>query len=166
MGSLRVPDLLQKCRQTIGAVPYHDRIDPAWNGVHPASLVTLDASGFPSARTIVPREIAEDLSYFRLQTRAETLKLEEIVNNPRVSLAYQDQRGRQGWLTVKGMATLDSAGRGRSGRSAGPDQVNIHVEVTEIRGMSYLVDLMGDKDGWVPITLVRDSDKRDWQSVL
>ena len=142
------PDkFLAKCRATIAAVSYRGKTDRNWNGAHPVALVTVDDAGFPSARTVVPREISEDLSYFRLQTGPATEKLRELQSNPRVCLNYQDHRGRQGWLTVKGTARVE-------GRTDG--EFNLHVDVTELRGYSYPEKLMEDKNGiQCPVSFVR-----------
>ena len=135
---------LQGVRQSIGAVPWSGKTDPRWDGVHPCALVTVDARGFPSARTIVPRAYAEDLSTVRLATRMGTEKLADIARNPHVCLNFQDQRGRQGWVTIKGLAR------------AGADGETVVVEVAEIRAMSYTEGVMLDAEGWEPACAVRE----------
>ena len=58
----KVRGLIKKAKQCIDAVPYRDR-----NDVHPAALITIDEDGFPAARTVVPREYSDDLSFIRSQ---------------------------------------------------------------------------------------------------
>merc|ERR1719350_2125360 len=78
--------VVAKARRTIEAVPYGGRNSP--DGPHPVSLVTMDADGYPSARSVVPREMSADLSFFRLNTREGTRKLEELAANPKPTLNF------------------------------------------------------------------------------
>lgn len=144
-------EILRRCHSTITAIEYYNGkggtcLTP---GFHPVSLVTFDDSGYPSARTIVPLEIAEDLSCFRFYTREDSRKVREIQNNPKVSLAWQDQRGQQGWLTVKGDAVL------KPGNSpAFP--VDIFVYAKMIEAVSYNENLLTDDgNGSIPISMQR-----------
>jgi hypothetical protein len=58
----------------------------------------------------VPRAVAPDLSAITINTQTDTRKYEELLMDPRASLSYWDQRGRQGWLTLKGTATAMPGG--------------------------------------------------------
>jgi len=138
----RIQKLLAKAKRCIEAVPYQG----SSKGPHPVSLITFDSEGFASARTVVPREFAEDLSFILLNTRKDTRKVGEIQHNPKVSLNFQDQRGRGGWLTMKGVAELQPL----DGNS-----VNILVTIVQIEGVSYNEDFMADREGWKPMVLRR-----------
>merc|ERR1712216_1073564 len=87
-----------------------DIVEKAWRSAHAwdgkLTLISMDQNGYASARVVVAREIEPDLSFFRLNTRADTRKVNEIRAQPKVSLTFQDQVGRGGWLTIKGNARL------------------------------------------------------------
>merc|ERR1712046_80705 len=136
MSDASVRQVIAKAKKCIDAVPYRDRHD-----VHPVSLITLDKDGFPTARTVVPREYNDDVSFIRLNSRKGTRKIDQIRQNNRVSLNYQDQRGRGGWLTIKGTAKLEEARDG---------SLDILVTAVALEGVNYNEGLMADEDGWVP----------------
>eukprot|EP00929_Paragymnodinium_shiwhaense_P050963 TRINITY_DN25657_c0_g1_i1.p1 TRINITY_DN25657_c0_g1~~TRINITY_DN25657_c0_g1_i1.p1 ORF type:complete len:192 (+),score=23.71 TRINITY_DN25657_c0_g1_i1:67-642(+) len=127
----------------------------AATGPHPATLISLDAHGYPSARTVVPRAVAPDLTFFRLHTRIGTRKVTEIGQNPKVSLNFVDPRGRGGWLTVKGDATVENDGKGG---------MNILFTSQLLEMVNYNeVGAMEDRDGWVPKILARNG--KGWHVV-
>ena len=66
MASDTAATLLHKAMRCVEAVPYRNSND---SGHHPVTLVSMDPSGFPSARTVIPREIAKDFSFIRLNTK-------------------------------------------------------------------------------------------------
>merc|ERR1719330_153206 len=120
--------------------------------VGPVALITLDASGFPSARTVQPREVAPDLSNVRLGTRGDTRKVAELRSNPHVALNWQDQKGRGGWVTLKGVVTLEEV----------KPEVRIHVDVAALEAMDYNENLKLDAEGYKPAVLVRSRDAWAW----
>eukprot|EP00930_Biecheleria_cincta_P046014 TRINITY_DN31730_c0_g1_i1.p1 TRINITY_DN31730_c0_g1~~TRINITY_DN31730_c0_g1_i1.p1 ORF type:complete len:227 (+),score=19.39 TRINITY_DN31730_c0_g1_i1:52-681(+) len=136
---------IAKARRTIEAVPYGGNNSPQG---HPVSLITQDAQGYASARTVVPREISEDLSFFRLNTPEGTRKLGELAANPRTTLHVHDQRGRQGWLTIKGDSIMQHNSDGT---------VDILFTAQKLESMSYTEGLMADKEGFKPISLARQN---------
>jgi hypothetical protein len=138
--------IVSKARRVIEAVPYQDRNSPG--GPHPVTLITQDADGYASARAVVPRQIGDDLSFFRLNTREGTRKLAELRNNPKTTLSFHDQRGRQGWLTIKGDSVLEAAADG---------SVDILFYAKKLEAVSYNEQLMADSEGWKPILLHRDN---------
>eukprot|EP00928_Gymnodinium_smaydae_P008595 TRINITY_DN13126_c0_g3_i1.p1 TRINITY_DN13126_c0_g3~~TRINITY_DN13126_c0_g3_i1.p1 ORF type:complete len:194 (+),score=32.69 TRINITY_DN13126_c0_g3_i1:32-613(+) len=151
-GAGAIQETIAKARRTIEAVPYGGQNSP--NGPHPVSLVTLDASGYPSARSVVPREIAPDLGFFRLNTRDGTRKLAELKANPRTTLHFHDQRGRQGWLTIKGNSVLEPLGDGR---------VDILFNAIALEAVNYNENLMADTEGWQPTVLLRKNGSWELQ---
>ena len=157
-GSTSVSEILARCLRCIQCVPYHDRTD----FVHPVTLITADPDGFAfSARVVVPREISDDLSYFRLNTRPETRKVAEIQKDARCSLMYWDQRGKQGWLTLKGSVT-----RVESQQQGNDWSVDLHFSAQKLEVMNYN-EALRQEDGWVPIVLLRvGSPKSAWQRVM
>jgi len=156
-GSISTSEILARCLRCIQCVPYHDRTD----FVHPVTLITADPDGFAfSARVVVPREISDDLSYFRLNTQPETRKAAEIQKDARCSLMYWDQRGKQGWLTLKGSVTKVESQQGND-RS-----VDLHFSAQKLEVMNYN-EALCQEDGWVPIVLLRvGSPKSVWQRVM
>ena len=128
-----------------------------YNHVFPmrvTSLITLDADGLVSSRAVQPRERSDDLSYFRIQTWANTRKVAELRRNPVCSMTFVDQRGRGGWLTFKGRARLEERRDG---------EIDIHFDVLKLEAMDYNEKIMQDRDGWEPETLVRSDGK--WKRV-
>eukprot|EP00969_Alexandrium_andersonii_P068226 3008860-Alexandrium_andersonii.AAC.1 len=78
-------------------------------------------------RVVVPREVAEDLSSVRLNTRTDTRKVAEIGTCSRVSLLWEDRRQRGGWLVLKGTAEIVS-----TGGQGGSERVDIVVDVQRL----------------------------------
>ena len=156
--TISTSEILARCLRCIQCVPYHDRTD----FVHPVTLITADPDGFAfSARVVVPREISDDLSYFRLNTRPETRKVAEIQKDARCSLMYWDQRGKQGWLTLKGSVTKVESQHQGNNRS-----VDLHFSAQKLEVMNYN-EALRQEDGWVPIVLQRvGSPKSAWQRVM
>ncbi|CAE8723827.1 unnamed protein product [Polarella glacialis] len=157
-----IPEFLRRVHSSISSIEYFNSqggraLTP---GIHPVSLITFDnLSGYPSARTIAPLEIAGDLSVFRFYTRAESRKVQEIKSNPKVSLAWQDQRGQQGWITIKGDAVL------RPG-SHPNFPVDIFVYARIIEAVSYNENLLGDSgNGSVPVVLQLEVETGCWALV-
>ena len=114
-----------------------------------ANLITIDSEGYPASRSVVAREIANDLSYLRFQTRANTRKLVHLKGNNKVAVTYVDGRGKGGWVTFRGEVELQN-------RSDG--EVDIHMTVFKLEAMNYNEKLMQDNDGWQPEMLVRNPD--------
>jgi len=138
--------LLKAALDTIASVPY---VAAPAVGVrlHPAAFTSIDKDGFPSTRTVVPTFLAADLSEVRLSSRAGTRKLAEIEANPKASLHFMDQRGRGGWVTLKGEAAL------RPGGEEGAVEVVLSPQRCEV--MSYVEGAMADDEGWKPAVLVK-----------
>jgi len=141
----RVKACLQAIHATISSIPYHAA--PAVGvTLHPAALTSADPQGFPSTRTVVPTLVAGDLSEVRMCTRKGTRKLAEIQANSKVAVHFQDQRGRGGWVTLKGCATTQPG--------AQQDTVEVVLKVTKCEALSYEEpDLLTDEQGFKPVLL-------------
>lgn len=145
----QVKERLRECivaiQETIGSIPYHAA--PAVGvTLHPAALTSCDGNGYPSTRTVVPNAITADLSEVKMTTRKGTRKEAEIKANGKVALHFQDQRGRGGWVTLKGTATI--------GPGAQADHLDVVMKVSKAEAMSYVVEgLRKDEEGWKPVLL-------------
>ena len=71
---------------------------------------------------------------------------EELENDERATLTYHDQRGKQGWLTLKGNAA-------RSGAVKPDGTVDVHFVTTALEIMTYNEDLTFENAR--PIVIVR-----------
>ena len=153
--------IIQRVHNIINKIPYHD--DGGNGGVHPVNLITIDQHGFPSSRLVVPRKISEDLSEIQLKTRHDTRKVVELklAKNDKVALSWWDQRGRQGWVNIKGVATLhetDAADKDQEYRS-----VDIIVKCSVLEVMDYNENLMCDSEGYKPVILEWSSSHKEWK---
>mmetsp|Transcript_22611 Transcript_22611/g.36154 ORF Transcript_22611/g.36154 Transcript_22611/m.36154 type:complete len:176 (+) Transcript_22611:43-570(+) len=146
-GSDNPADIIARAHSLINSIPYRD--DGGRGGIHPVSLITVDSEGFPSSRVLVPREISSDLSYILLNTRSDTRKVDEVRRNSKVSLMWNDQRARGGWLVLKGIATMQ---RDQTDSS----RTNILVSITALDVMTYNENLMADSEGYIPIVMRRE----------
>merc|ERR1712054_315260 len=140
-----IPEVLAAVRRVVQSVPYDKSPEH-----HPATFISTDPDGFPSARVLVPREYSDDFSRIKLNTRKDSRKFAEIRGEPRVALSFHDQRGEQGWLTFK--CTVD-AGKLRQEvyRSGGSDTCDVWLDVHKIEVMDYNERLRLDPAGWVPV---------------
>merc|ERR1719174_2124570 len=101
----RTQKQLSAMHATIASIPYNAA--PAVGvQLHPAALTSMDSSGYPSTRTVVPGFVAQDLSEIQMTTQKGTRKEAEIKSNPKVAVHFQDKRGRGGWVTLKGEALM------------------------------------------------------------
>jgi len=151
--SQKVQRVLAAIHATISSIPYH-AAPAAGVTLHPAALTSKDAHGFPSTRTVVPAAVAADLSEVKISTRKGTRKEAEIRADDRVALHFQDQRGRGGWVTLKGRALV------RSGAQEG--MLDIVLKPTTCEAMSYVeAELLVDSEGFTPVSLTRKGD--EWE---
>ena len=68
------------------------------------ALITLDSSGHPHARTMEPFPPEDDMTIWFGTTR-NSRKVQEIINDSRVTLYYAECRGN-GYLTIEGIAQM------------------------------------------------------------
>ena len=69
------------------------------------ALVTIDATGNPSVRTMNPFPPEEDMTVW-FATNDRSRKVAEIRANPRVTLYYADHQKASGYVTISGRAEL------------------------------------------------------------
>ena len=69
------------------------------------ALVTVDATGGPSVRTMNPFPPEEDMTVW-FATNDRSRKVAEIRANPRVTLYYADHQKAAGYVTLSGRAEL------------------------------------------------------------
>ena len=157
-----IPDILRRVGLLIKAVPYNDRFD----GVHPCDFVTVDEEGFPSSRSVVPREGTDYQNFFsfELETQAGTRKVRQALRNPKCMLSYRDMKGRQGWLCFKGVVSFYATPE-EIARMEPSARLKMRVDVRRIEVMGYNQKLHADADGWVPIVLERDGTSMKWLNV-
>lgn len=74
------------------------------NAAKTCALITVDKEGRPRVRTMDPFAPGEDLSVW-FGTNANSRKVEQIKNNPRVTLYYLD-KDESGYVMVHGKAKL------------------------------------------------------------
>lgn len=68
------------------------------------ALITLDENGMPQVRTMDPFEPENDFTVW-LATNPKSRKVNQIRNNPKVTLYYAD-KDNQGYVTIHGSAEL------------------------------------------------------------
>lgn len=68
------------------------------------ALITVDSTGKPHARTMEPFQPDENMVVW-FGTNRNSRKVQEIRNNPRVTLYYSDDRG-EGYVSIIGTASL------------------------------------------------------------
>lgn len=77
------------------------------NDVRYCALITIDKTGRPQVRTMDPFPPEKDMVIW-LGTNKKSKKVQEIRNDPRVTLYYADARGG-GYVTISGIARLVDA---------------------------------------------------------
>jgi general stress protein 26 len=128
-------------------------------------LITLDDSGQPQARLMAPFDPDSAMNVW-LATNRKTRKVEQIRQNPRVTLAYHDAAG-PGYVTLIGKARLvDDLAEHRKhwksewkdfypGGPEGPDFLLIQFTTERIEVMSISHHVADAPRGWQPAVLVR-----------
>lgn len=154
----RTEALLTVVKRTMSSIPY--KAAPVVGvRLHPAVLTSVDQDGFPSMRTVIPAFVAPDLSEIRINTKIDTRKVQEIQKNKRISLHYQDQRGRGGWVTLKGDAKLSLSGKEE-------DSAEVLLVPDRIECVSYIEGPTSadNGEGWKPAVMVRTpGQKPGWR---
>ncbi|CAE8601375.1 unnamed protein product [Polarella glacialis] len=166
--SMSISAVLSAAHSLINSVPFQNRTDY----VHPTSFITIDEEGFPSARLVVPLEVAPDFSKIILSTRTNTRKVAEIKasldrkgvtvsasgavpENTGVpaSCSWNDYRNRGGWLTIKGLASLGK-------QIEDGTKIEIIFRPVHLEIMSYNEKAHEDADGWSPVILSREGENQ------
>ena len=121
------------------------------------ALITVDTDGQPRARTVDPFLPDDDFNIL-IATRPNTRKIEQIKENPRVTLYYFDAENRN-YVTVMGVAKLiDDVGMKEAMRRENDndrlypnfpdDYLLIHVSPTWVEAM--VPGHRGDRETWRP----------------
>jgi general stress protein 26 len=131
------------------------------------TLITLDEEGWPRARTMDPFFPEEDLTVW-FGTNPKSRKVEQIKNDPRVTLYYFDQ-STVGYVMIQGTAQLvnDKDAKGKywkdNWNAFYPDNEEnyllIKVTPNKLELVSYKHGIEGDPIYWTPPIIVFDSEK-------
>ena len=120
------------------------------------SLVTIDSEGYPHARTMDPFQPNENWIIW-LGTNPKSRKVNEIRNNPKVTLYYSSNEG-EGYVSVIGTASLvndqskkDSLWKDEWSRFYKDRKENyllIKVVPKKLELLNYKLGIFGDKETW------------------
>lgn len=120
------------------------------------ALITLDGSGRPQVRTMDPFAPDDDMVVW-LGTHRRSRKVQQIRNDPRVTL-YYEASGGVGYVSISGTARLvdDVSEKARRWKEeweqfyvdAESDYVLIEVEPEVLEIIDYSHGIVGDPDTW------------------
>jgi general stress protein 26 len=120
------------------------------------SLITIDSSGFPHARTMDPFLPDENMIVW-FGTNRNSRKVKEISNNSKVTLYYSDNKG-EGYVSIIGTASLvnipnkkDSLWKDEWSRFYNDKKENyllIKVVPKKLEILNYKQGLFGNKETW------------------
>jgi hypothetical protein len=115
-----------------------------------AGLITISSDGFPRCRTVtVGKYISEDFADITVATRAKTRKCEEITNNNKATVFWQDKTGSGAWVSAACSASVEP-----SDRDDGKAKVRLTTKRLEIQ--DYNANITGcGTDCWKPMILER-----------
>ena len=133
------------------------------------ALITLDQSGQPRVRTMDPFRPDENMVVW-FGTNRRSRKVEEIANDPRVTLYYPAPEA-DGYVSIHGTARLvdDPAEKARRWKEEWtqfyPDRETnyllIEVVPARIEVVSYRRGIVGDPDTWTPASIEFPDPTRD-----
>ncbi len=125
------------------------------------ALITLDSSGLPQIRTMNPFPPEEDMSVW-MATNSRSRKVQEIRNNPNVSLYYANHKDATGTVVIHGEAVLvDDMEEKLKRKRAYWDQsfpdwqylLLIKIVAKEIEVLNYRCNFLNDPVSWrIPST--------------
>lgn len=134
------------------------------NAAKTCALITIDKEGRPRVRTMDPFAPEEDLSVW-LGTNADSRKVMQIKNDPRVTLYYLD-KDETGYVMVHGTAKLVNSEHEKTKRwktkweafyrNNRENYRLIHVTPQWIEVSSAPRGLHGDAKTWQPATIILD----------
>ncbi len=154
MSELTTERVLQAARELIGSTPF-------------CFLITLGESGRANARLMQPFPLEEDWSIW-FGASPESRKVEEILEDGRTTVAYQD--GEQGaYVVLLGTASIKDDGelRQRYWRESfldywpdgpGEDYVLIRFEPSQIEVMNIAEEMAPEPFGLQPAILVKKEE--------
>ena len=122
------------------------------------ALITLDSNGRPRARTMDPFPPEDDFVVW-FGTNRFSRKVEEIRNDPRVTIYYHDPES-PGYVTIEGTATLVDDPEEKSQRwreewsEFYPDREGVYLLIkvvpTRLEVISVSHGIVGDPETWTP----------------
>ena len=128
------------------------------------ALITLDFEGIPRVRVMDPFIPENDFTIW-LGTNAKTRKVEQIRNNPKVTLYYLEPNG-SGYVMLYGLAQLvnDQAEKDRRWKATWEayypndreDYLLIKISPQWLEVISYSHGIIGDPDTWEPPKVLFD----------
>lgn len=137
------------------------------NGADNCTLITLDNEGRPRARTMDPFTPEEDLTVW-FGTNPKSRKVDQIKNDPRVTLYYYD-RSAVGYVMIQGTAELvnNKAAKKQYWKERWtafyPDNdenyLLIKVSPNQLELVSYKHGVEGDSIHWTPPIIDFDTEK-------
>lgn len=84
--------LIQAAREIMKAVPF-------------CALVTIDSAGQPQVRTMKPFPLGDEMVIW-FATSRKSRKVNEIKNNPKVSVYFSDHSNARGYVNITGTAVI------------------------------------------------------------
>ncbi len=137
------------------------------NGAENCALITLDSEGRPRARTMDPFSPEEDLTVW-FGTNPKSRKVNQIKNDPRVTLYYYDQ-STVGYVMIQGTAELvnDKDAKKQYWKEQWTafypdnDEHYLLIKVTPnwLELVSYKHGMEGDSIHWTPPNIQLNSGK-------
>ena len=122
------------------------------------ALITLDSEGRPRVRVMDPFIPENDFTVW-FGTNPKTRKVEQIKNNPKVTLYYLEPNG-SGYVMLHGLATLvnDQAEKDKRWKAEWEafypnkqdDYLLIKISPQWLEVISYSHGILGDPDTWEP----------------
>ena len=122
------------------------------------ALITLDSEGRPRVRVMDPFIPENDFTIW-FGTNPKTRKVEQIKNNPKVTLYYLEPNG-SGYVMLHGLATLvnDQAEKDKRWKveweafypNKQDDYLLIKISPQWLEVISYSHGILGDPDTWEP----------------
>jgi general stress protein 26 len=125
------------------------------------ALITQDKSGIPQVRTMDPFSPEDDFTIW-LATHPDTRKVQQIKNNPQVTLYYPDKNDK-GYVVIHGTAQLVNDQKEKnmrwkdewkifySNRSDGYLLIKVTPQYLEL--INYNRGISGDPKTWQPATV-------------
>jgi len=122
------------------------------------ALITIDSEGRPRVRVMDPFIPENDFTVW-FGTNPKTRKVEQIKNNPKVTLYYLEPNG-SGYVMLHGLATLvnDQAEKDKRWKAEWEafypnkqdDYLLIKISPQWLEVISYSHGILGDPDTWEP----------------
>lgn len=150
-------EVLRSCRSLIKTIP-------GSTGFGVAALATNSTeAGAPRLRLHQVLDVAEDFSRIKVMTWGKTRKVAEIKANPQVTVFWQSQQGKMGWVSASGPAEVEP--QTFKDKTEQPyEGFVITVCPRQLEVLNYEPLLMADTNhqGWIPLVLQRE-ERGTWK---